>query len=219
MSDPNEDLRAAVSALRSELDSVKQELRKLQQVIMAVTQFAVVVEMQFKHHLACRRPIEWSAQVQPMITTPGHGTFPMGHAAQIYAVAVVLKDLFAEALGGVLPPSLNTQINRLAYRVSENRIVAGVHFPADLTSGAVLGAVLGRLALDLFRQQRISRLDNPIFAASSWEEGAPLDVAKVAVGDLPGRPYGTETLSGCPSPMLAALWTGARDELKQAMGR
>lgn len=33
MSDPNEDLRAAVSELRSELDSVKQELRKLQRVV------------------------------------------------------------------------------------------------------------------------------------------------------------------------------------------
>ena len=28
-----------------------------------------------------------------MITTPGHGTFPMGHATQTYAVAYVLKAL------------------------------------------------------------------------------------------------------------------------------
>ena len=32
-------------------------------------------------------------QMQPMITTPGHGTFPMGHATQAYAVAYVLKQL------------------------------------------------------------------------------------------------------------------------------
>ena len=28
-----------------------------------------------------------------MITTPGHGTFPMGHATQAYAVAYVFKKL------------------------------------------------------------------------------------------------------------------------------
>ena len=32
-------------------------------------------------------------EVQPMITTPGHNSFPMGHATQAYAVAHVLKKL------------------------------------------------------------------------------------------------------------------------------
>ena len=36
---------------------------------------------------------EYNAQIQPMITTPGHGSFPMGHATQAYAVAHVLKKL------------------------------------------------------------------------------------------------------------------------------
>ena len=67
--------------------------RRTLELINMVLQFCVYVEMRFKHALACYRPVEYNAEVQPMITTPGHGTFPMGHATQAYAVAHVLKKL------------------------------------------------------------------------------------------------------------------------------
>ena len=41
------------------------------ELINIVLQFCVYVEMRFKHALACWRPVEYNAQVQPMITTPG----------------------------------------------------------------------------------------------------------------------------------------------------
>ena len=63
------------------------------ELINIVLQFCVYVEMRFKHALACWRPVEYNAQVQPMITTPGHGSFPSGHATQVHAVAHVLKSL------------------------------------------------------------------------------------------------------------------------------
>ena len=63
------------------------------ELINILLQFCVYVEMRFKHALACWRPVEYNAQVQPMITTPGHGTFPSGHATQAHAVAHVLKAL------------------------------------------------------------------------------------------------------------------------------
>ena len=43
---------------------------------------SVLVEMRFKHELACWRPADYSFQVQPMITTPGHGSLPSGHCTQ-----------------------------------------------------------------------------------------------------------------------------------------
>ena len=46
------------------------------ELINMVLQFCVYVEMRFKHALACWRPVEYNAQVQPMITTPGHGSLP-----------------------------------------------------------------------------------------------------------------------------------------------
>ena len=56
-------------------------------------QLAVGIEMRMKHELACWRPVQYSPHVQPMITTPGHGSLPSGHATQAYVVAHVLQTL------------------------------------------------------------------------------------------------------------------------------
>ena len=63
------------------------------ELINILLQFCVYVEMRFKHALACWRPVEYNPQVQPMITTPGHGSFPSGHSTQTHAVAYVLEKL------------------------------------------------------------------------------------------------------------------------------
>ena len=44
-----------------------------------------------KHVLACRRPDHLDATIMPMIPTPGHGSFPSGHATQAFTIATVLK--------------------------------------------------------------------------------------------------------------------------------
>ncbi|WP_271590677.1 phosphatase PAP2 family protein [Bradyrhizobium sp. CCBAU 53415] len=114
--------------------------RRTFELINMVLQFCVYVEMRFKHALACWRPVEYNAQVQPMITTPGHGTFPMGHATQTYAVAQVLK-----ALLNLAPryPTVIEQLDRQAARIATNRVVAGLHFPVDSMAGRMLGVTLG----------------------------------------------------------------------------
>ena len=61
--------------------------------LMVAVQFTIEVELMFKHAFACYRPVEFSPQVQPIITTPGHGTYPMGHAAQAFATIVALSGL------------------------------------------------------------------------------------------------------------------------------
>ena len=45
--------------------------RRTFELINILLQFCVYVEMRFKHALACWRPVEYNAQVQPMITTRG----------------------------------------------------------------------------------------------------------------------------------------------------
>ena len=45
-------------------------LRRTKELIDAAVQMSVLVEMRFKHELACWRPADYSFQVQPMITTP-----------------------------------------------------------------------------------------------------------------------------------------------------
>lgn len=115
-----------------------ERMRKTAQLVEVVIQFCVLVEVRFKHEFNCRRPAELSAQVQPLISTPGHGAFPSGHCTQAYAVAHVLGVLFGRSR-----PALRVQLDRLAARISMNRVVAGVHFPVDNLVGRMLGASLG----------------------------------------------------------------------------
>ena len=44
---------------------------KTMELLNLVTQTALIIHARIKHALACRRPIEYSPQIQPMITTPG----------------------------------------------------------------------------------------------------------------------------------------------------
>jgi len=101
--------------------------------------------MQFKHFFGTRRPADHSPLIQPMLLTPGHGAYPMGHATQCYFLATVLKD---NALAGTeRGAETGKQLDALAYRVSENRVVAGVHYVADLAAGQTLGVALGNFFL------------------------------------------------------------------------
>jgi membrane-associated phospholipid phosphatase len=111
------------------------------ELLAVALQFAVAVEMRFKHELACWRPVEYSPHVQPMITTPGHGSLPSGHATQAYIVAEVLSRLL-----GIDPTThpAGVQLHRQAARIATNRVIAGVHFPVDSIAGRMLGVMLGR---------------------------------------------------------------------------
>jgi hypothetical protein len=121
--------------------------RRTFELINMLLQFCVYVEMRFKHALACWRPVEYNAQVQPMITTPGHGSFPSGHSTQAHAVAFVLKALLnlnaTDAGGHAKYPTVAQQLDRQAARIATNRVVAGVHFPVDSMAGRMLGVALG----------------------------------------------------------------------------
>jgi membrane-associated phospholipid phosphatase len=118
-------------------------LRHTKELIDAAVQMSVLVEMRFKHELACWRPADYSFQVQPMITTPGHGSLPSGHCTQSYVVYEVLKALLNTMREGDAYRSVNRQFHRLAQRIATNRVVAGVHFPVDNVAGRILGKVLG----------------------------------------------------------------------------
>ncbi|WGS29372.1 phosphatase PAP2 family protein [Bradyrhizobium sp. ISRA464] len=115
--------------------------RRTFELINLVLQFCVYVEMRFKHAMGCYRPVEYNAEVQPMITTPGHGSFPMGHATQAYAVVQVLKALLE--LNPAKHKMVIDQLERQAARITTNRVIAGVHFPVDSMAGRMLGIALG----------------------------------------------------------------------------
>ena len=70
----------------------------------------------------------------------------MGHGCEAVMIASVLADL-TRANNWTTWPALATQLWRLAMRISDNRVVAGVHFPVDS-----LGSVaLARWAAQYFK--------------------------------------------------------------------
>ena len=104
--------------------------------------------MRFKHEFAIWRPSELSAQVQPIIAVPKHGSYPMGHACE----AVMTATLLAELINPGVPTdphwlNIKEQLDRLAHRIGWNRIIAGVHYPYDMWAGMALGSWLGRYFL------------------------------------------------------------------------
>jgi hypothetical protein len=116
------------------------------EMMYAAMHLSGVAVMQFKHHFRVRRPADRSPLVQPVVLTPAHGSFPAGHATQCYFLATILKDLVGNRLGGDnLHPGgdVPDQLDKLAARVGENRVIAGVHYEEDITAGAQLGKDLG----------------------------------------------------------------------------
>jgi len=133
-------------------------------------------EMRIKHFASVPRPIDLSPLVQPVIQTPGHSSYPSGHATEAFAFATLIaalrhasappvagkpKTAFTTAILGQLavaadasrseqpnPADPLVQLFRLAARIADNRTVAGVHFPVDSAHGALLGlgATLGLVA-------------------------------------------------------------------------
>jgi PAP2 superfamily len=119
-----------------------QRNRHTLELLGAALRLANHVEMRFKHALACRRPSEYSPQMQPMLATPGHGTLPSGHATEAHTVAQVLWALLSAA-DSSRDDAWFEQLMRQASRIAVNRTVAGLHFPVDSAAGQLLGLTLG----------------------------------------------------------------------------
>jgi membrane-associated phospholipid phosphatase len=118
-------------------------MRHTRELIDAAMQMTALVEMKLKHELACWRPADRSWQVQPMMRTPGHGALPSGHCTESYVMVELLKALLNCHGEDAARRSVRTQLERLAQRISTNRVVAGVHFPVDNVAGRILGTALG----------------------------------------------------------------------------
>jgi membrane-associated phospholipid phosphatase len=193
------------------------------ELLDTVFRLAQFVEFRLKHAFACRRPIEYSPQVQPMIPTPEHGSLPSGHSTESFAMAIVLMRLIAASANPVYQQqAYGIQLLRLAHRVAINRQIAGVHFPVDSAAGALLGLTLGEYIHRRFTEApgfdawSFMGEDYPPDADFDWSEWfdvpagsqrAPA-VAVPYAERLPASPFNL----GPPSPILSWLWGKALAE-------
>jgi hypothetical protein len=196
--------------------------RRTFELVNMVLQLCVYVEMRFKHALGCYRPVEYNAEVQPVLTTPGHGTFPMGHATQAYAVAYVLKSLLnlfpnpqGQSPGGY--PTVIEQLDRQAARIATNRVIAGVHFPVDSMAGRMLGVALGEYFVACcVGGATPGRTFNAAFIdGNPTMDFNPFDDVNQGLDNAPG---GGTLYSAAPgpnivlSPLMQYLWNQAKAE-------
>lgn len=91
---------------------------------------------------------------------PHDGSFPSGHAAGNFCVAVFL----AVALPAIWPhaPARTRVLTAVAVvfatLVATSRVYLGAHFPSDVLAGAVLGALVGGAAGVLYVRRRASHI-------------------------------------------------------------
>ncbi|WP_052081466.1 phosphatase PAP2 family protein [Paracoccus halophilus] len=167
------------------------------------------------------RPDVLSDQVQPMIDMPLHGSYPSGHATQAFTLAMLLTILTRkrEAHSARIKP--DSQLFRMAARIAANRTVAGVHFPSDSVSGALLGITLARWIA--IRAGAVNQ-DCPSydFDARLWGDQAPggnRDFYLARLCDVlnDGHPclqIGA-AVTGPVSPVVKGVWDMAREEWGQ----
>lgn len=153
------------------------------QLIELVFSLAVHVEMRFKHIFAILRPVALSPQIHPMVPTPGHASWPSGHATEAFATATLLESLLDAARPATQDgQAARQQLQRLAARIAVNRTVAGLHYPVDSAGGRLLGTALGEFLVARARggSVRLRGFDSTQFtdpggAPKDFRLGDPLD--------------------------------------------
>lgn len=177
------------------------------QWIEVALRMAHSVAMRLKHELAVPRPADLSPSIEPMIPTPGHGSFPSGHAT----VGFLFTRLMEHRLGLSAGASIPIMAQRLAHRVAENRVVAGVHFPIDSVAGRILGETLA----DYF----VARSSGGNFSRDASFDGSVAGALQSLVDEpasLAGQTgcrVGSAVPAGPPDPLLSWLWQRSGEEL------
>jgi undecaprenyl-diphosphatase len=98
-----------------------------------------------------KRPYEFfyddiaKGRVKPqfLFETLVSNSFPSGHTALIFGVAVALHLLYGRKALFVYP---------LAFWFAISRVYVGAHFPSDVIGGAVLGAIAGWLTVSVMKR-------------------------------------------------------------------
>ncbi len=212
---------------------------RFSELLLALSEATEYLLMGLKHHAGVHRPAQRSGLVQPVISAPGHGSLPSGHATMAAVNARLLTLMvFRNDESSVV------QLDLLARRIAFNRVVAGVHFPMDSAAGYQLGHALVDAFIGLALGVPLGGTASAFLPKAESELGERADsgVARPAVpavlaGALdadatalratrvdrarrqaPARASGRKavspsagTLSG--APLLAELFRAAREEL------
>lgn len=85
------------------------------------------------------RPSQLADDLDPVIENPAHASYPSGHAAQMYALALLLS---------ALDPQRKDMYTSKAFDIARRREIAGVHYPGDSIAGFALATVVMEALMD-----------------------------------------------------------------------
>ncbi len=88
-----------------------------------------------------QRPLVKLPNVKQVIAPPDEFSFPSGHTASAFCMAIMLSCFF---------PALATLFFILASLTGLSRLVLQVHFPLDVLAGSALGIAAGYWVLTVF---------------------------------------------------------------------
>jgi membrane-associated phospholipid phosphatase len=190
----------------------------------AVVRLCGYIEFPFKFVFDVPRPSLLSSKVMPVIDTPTHGAWPSGHATESFALATVLAGLVDRKAGGQGRFDMNAatldvngsarMLMRTAMRISDNRTVAGVHYPHDSLCGLVLGVTLGEALVNWMSEAgetAVRTLDlpgpaNPIHDLTE-------ESVRVLLGEAGSNPPNVEQLNAPVDDVSAYLWRKALNQM------
>jgi acid phosphatase (class A) len=107
-------------------------------ILKIASRIGEVVMMRLKCHFDRPRPSQYCPTLYPPVPTPGHASYPAGHAVLAHLVASCLIEVTTPA-GGVSPYA--EALARLADDIGLNRVYAGLHFMSDINAGALAGKI------------------------------------------------------------------------------
>ncbi len=90
--------------------------------------------------------ISLSSYIIPRVPCGGGFSFPSSHATNHFAIAFFLIFIFYNKWKGILPLGFFW-----AFMISFAQVYVGVHYPVDVTAGALLGTTIGLLCGRLFK--------------------------------------------------------------------
>jgi len=117
-------------------------------ITFAISDFvsASMVKPLFERLRPCNAP-EFRGEVRSLISCGSGFSFPSSHATNHFAIALFLIVVFYHRWKPILPLALGW-----AFCVAFAQVYVGVHFPVDVTAGAIYGGLVGWLFAVGFRK-------------------------------------------------------------------
>ena len=115
-------------------------------ITFAISDFvsASMVKPLFERLRPCNAP-DFKEEVRSLISCGSGFSFPSSHATNHFAIAVFLIIVFYHRWKPILPLALGW-----AFCVAFAQVYVGVHFPIDVTTGALLGSLVGYITGSTF---------------------------------------------------------------------